>query len=226
MTPIRTIFCVALAISLGACAHSPNIRYFTLDDGRPAAMQSNSGPSVAIVQVNLPDLIDRPQLVVRTHGHQVKINDMYAWAEPLRQQIPRLLAKRMGEELDSFNVISLPIDAQDYDMDFYVTLDIQRLDVIAGEGVNLDVIWRVVSREGEALTGRCMVSEPLVTSESENEYWRAVAAQSRAWKNVARQIAGVIANWPGDAALGAPATDHRMNAPLDISRKGGWRHVV
>ncbi|HTY04381.1 MAG TPA: PqiC family protein [Rhodocyclaceae bacterium] len=226
MTNIRTLFCAALTCALGACANSPAVQYFTLDDGRPAAMQSQAGPSIAIAQVNLPELIDRPQLVVRAPGHQVEINDMYAWAEPLRQQIPRLLAKSMGEELDSFNVVSLPMDAQDYDMDFYVTLDIQRLEAIAGEGVNLDVIWRVVSREGDVLTGRCMVSEPLTAKESENEYRTAVAAQSRALKSLARKIAGVIAGWKAGATSGAPAMGRSMNMPFDVSRKGGRRHVV
>ena len=226
MTNVRTLFYVALTCALGACANSPAVQYFTLDDGKPAAMQSQEGPSVAIAQVSLPELIDRPQLVVRTPGHQVKINDMYAWAEPLRQQIPRLLARSIGEELDSFNVVSLPVDAQDYEMDFYVSLDVQRLEAVAGEGVNLDVIWRVVSRDGVVLTGRCMVTEPLATKESGNEYRTAVAAQSRAIRSVARQIAGVIAGWKSGATSGAPERDHRMNTPLDVSRKGGRRHVV
>lgn len=226
MTDIRTLLYAALTFALGACANSPTVQYFTLDDGKPAAMQSQAGPSIAIAQVNLPGLVDRPQLVIRTPGHQLRINDQYAWAEPLRQQIPRLLAKNVGEELDSHNVVALPIDAQDYDMDFYVTLDIQRLDVISGQGVNLDVIWRVASREGDVLMGRCMVSEPLAPTEPGIEYRTAVAAQSRALKSLARQIAGVIAGWSSSTPSGAPSTDHRMNGPLDLSKKGGWRHVV
>lgn len=226
MTNIRTFFYAALTCALGACANSPTVQYFTLDDGQPAAMQSRGDPSIAIVQVNLPELVDRPQLVVRTPGHLLRINDQYAWAEPLRQQIPRLLAKNMGEELDSYNVVAMPIDAQDYDMDFYVTLDIQRLEAISGQEVNLDVIWRVTSRKGEVLMGRCMVSEPLAPTEPGSEYRSAVAAQSRAFKGLARQIAGAIAGWTSSAPSGTPSTDHRMSAPVDVSKKGGWRHVV
>jgi hypothetical protein len=227
MTSIRTLFCAALTFALGACANSPAVQYFTLDDGQPAAMQLRNGPSVAIAQVSLPELVDRPQLVVRTPGHQLRINDQYAWGEPLRQQIPRLLARTIGEELDSFNVVALTVDAQDYDMDFYVTLDIQRLEAISGQGVNLDVIWRVASRAGEVLVGRCMVSEPLAPTEPGSEYRTAVAAQSRALKGLARQIAGAISGWiDGGTASGVPSTDHRMIAPVDVSRKGGWRHVV
>lgn len=192
MTNIRTFLCAALSLTLGACANSPPIHYFSLDDGRPSVARACASPRIAVTQVSLPEIVDRPQLVVREPGHQLQINDQYAWAEPLRRQIPRAVARGLGEELDSFCVVALPLDAHDYDMDYYLALDIQRLEVISGQGVNLDVIWRMTSRKDKTLVGRSMVTEAIARTETQDEYGAVVAAHSRAMRRLAASIAADI----------------------------------
>lgn len=188
MTSAVRLLCVLLAAGLSACADSPPVRYFSLDDGRPTAT-SAKGPSVVIVQADVPELIDRPQLVVRTAGHQVRISDLEQWAEPLRRQIPRLLARDLGEILDSGRVLASPTHAADIDADFKVILDIQRMEVVAGQGVELDALWRVQPRGGKAFFGRTRVAEPISAASVPVEYPAMVAAQSRALRKVAGEIA-------------------------------------
>lgn len=195
MTPMRTLLCVLLPLALGACTSSPSIHYLSLDDGQPATVGSPMGLSVAVTQVNLPELIDRPQLVVRSSGHQLQLSDQYEWAEPLRRQIPRLIARGLGKALDSGRVVALPVDAQDFDPDFKVVLDVQRLEVIAGQCVDLDVVWRVDTRDGKAFFGRSLVQEPIETASEADGYQAAVAAESRAFRSVSANIALGITDW-------------------------------
>lgn len=75
--------CIAALTALGACASAPLPSHITLDDGLPLA-KSSITPGIAVVRANVPELIDRPQLVLHSDGHQVALSDQYRWAEPLR----------------------------------------------------------------------------------------------------------------------------------------------
>ena len=225
MTPIRTLLCALLTLAVCACASSPPVHYFSLDDGGPTVQGSQDGPRIAVTQVNLPDVIDRPQLVVRTAGHQLRLDDQYEWAEPLRRQIPRVIARHLGEALDSGRVVALPIDAQNFDADFKVMLDIQRMEVISGQKVDLDVVWRVEPRNGKIFFGRSQISEKIETTTGPGTYEAAVAAQSRALKGAAVNIAAGIASRPGDTTLDGLSPD-RNAVPADPRNTRGRRNGI
>jgi uncharacterized lipoprotein YmbA len=134
---LARLTCV-VATSLGACASPLPPSHVTLDDGRPRVVRSSMAPSVAVLRVNVPDLIDRPQLVLRTDGNQVKLSEQYRWAEPLRREIPRVIATDLGELLDSSGVVAPPADVESFAPEFKLMLDIQQLDAVVGQGVDID----------------------------------------------------------------------------------------
>ncbi len=210
MTPMRILLCAVLPLTLGACASSPPIHYFSLDDGKPTPMGSPAGLHVVVTQVNLPELIDRPQLVIRTAGHQLQLDDQYEWAEPLRRQVPRVVARHLGQALDSSRVFALPIDAQSFDPDFKLMLDIQRLEVISGKYVELDAVWRVEPRAGKIFFGRSLVLTGIEPAkEPGGNYAEAVAAQNRALQGLTTNIAAGIAGWLKEMAADFP-TERNM----------------
>ena len=191
MKTIRRLLNLLLAVCLTGCASSAPIRYFSLDDGRPATAVAVDGLRVTIRLADLPELIDRPQLVVRTAGHQVQLSELNQWAEPLRRQVPRLLARHLGEALDSGRVLAQPADVRDFNADFKVTVDIQQLEAVAGRSVEFDAPWRAERRDGQVFFGRSLGAEP-VAGVTPNDYPAIVAAQSQALRRVAADIAAGI----------------------------------
>ena len=191
MKTIRRVLTLLLAVSIAGCATSPPIRYFSLDDGQVSSAGVTNGLRVAIRLADLPEIIDRPQLVVRTAGHHVQLSELNQWAEPLRRQMPRLLARYLGEALDSGHVLAQPADVRDFNADFKVTVDIQRLETVAGTRVEFDAPWRAERRDGQVFFGRSSGTEP-VTGATPNDYPAIVAAQSRALRRVAVDIAAGI----------------------------------
>lgn len=170
---------------LAGCAASPVPRYFTLGEGQNGAMPQCLTPSIVITQTTLPELIDRPQLVTRRSDNRVSIDEQQRWAEPLRRDIPRVLADELGRQLDSSRVLSLPIDGQGFDADYRLLLDVQRLEAVAGQGAQVDVVWRLLPRQGKPIVGRSVLREASLSDDSE----ALVAAQRRALKTVAVEIA-------------------------------------
>ncbi len=182
----RSLYVGLVAITaLVACSSTPQPVFYTLDNGAASVTQSGKTPSVVLTQTSLPELIDRPQLIVRTGNNQVRISEQHRWAEPLRREIPRVLANDLGQLLGSSRVVALPIDAQGFSADFRVSLDIQRLEASDKNGADIDLLWRIEDRQGKTITGRSTLREA-TTGE---DYVALVAAQRRALSRVAVDIA-------------------------------------
>jgi len=183
--------CIAALVTLGACASAPPARHITLDDGRPPVAKSSITPGIAVIRVNVPDLIDRPQLVFRSDGNHVALSDQYRWAEPLRREIPRLIANDLGELLDSSRVAAVSAEDTGFTVDFKLVLDFQQLDAIVGKGVDVDVLWRIEPLGGKAFVGRSSFRQPLAESAADTS--ALVATQRQALRHVAAEIAMGIA---------------------------------
>lgn len=200
MTPIRHLLCLLLASTLGACANSPPASYFTLDDGETSASRSPEGAGVAIVQVDLPELIDRPQLVVRTAGNQVQFSEQHRWAEPLRSQIRRVMARDLCDALESAHVAGLGVGTRGAPADVRIRLDIQRFEAVAGKRVDLVASWHVKRGNTPAFTGHWSHSEEIAAGVQTNDYSSMVAAHRRALRRLADSLGANIGSRPGRTA--------------------------
>lgn len=182
---------VMATVLLAACGSSPKPNMYTLLDGVVPSAGKSAGLSVAVMPASVPDLIDRPQMVVRQAGNRVQILEQQRWAEPLRAEIPRLVAADLGRLLESPSVIALPDDVLTLNPDIRLTLDVQRVDASLADGVGVDVVWRLQGRDGKVRQGRSAIVEPLAAS-GEASYAALVEACRRAFGKVAADVAAAI----------------------------------
>ena len=183
--------CIATITFLSACAGTQPARHITLDDGRPPVAKSSTTPGIAVIRANVPDLVDRPQLVLRSDGNHVALSEQYRWAEPLRREIPRLIAKDLGDLLDSNHVAALPAEEAGFTVDFKIALDFQQLDTVVGTGVDIDVIWRVEPHTGDSFVGRSSFRQPLAGPATDIP--ALVSTERLALRRVATEITKAIA---------------------------------
>lgn len=190
------------ALLLAACGTTPKASLYTLDDGRPGGQ--GNGPSVLLLSASLPELLDRPQLVLRGPDQRILLSEQQRWAEPLRSGIARSIAADLGRLLASSRVAALPNGAPHFDADFRLTLHVQRLEAQVGRGVDLDLLWTLQPRQGKELLGRSQVHEPLAagseTMTGDGGAAALVAAQRRALSQAAAEIAAAIQRQPLPAA--------------------------
>jgi hypothetical protein len=84
---------VALAVgaALSGCASRTVDHFYTVSSGGAAPTPDAEVQQVTVSPVVIPALIDRPQLVVRTTGHEVAVLENHRWAEPLSVDLTRAL---------------------------------------------------------------------------------------------------------------------------------------
>jgi uncharacterized protein len=182
---VAAIASAVLALALGACGTSPEIRYFTLPS-EPVASAAAPAFSVVVGPVTVPEVVDRPHFVLRAGDSRVDIIETARWAAPLKGEIPRVIADHLGPLLDARAWSSA--QRASGTPDYRVLIDIQRFEMSAQDGALVQALWTVRPQGGAApVSGRSLVTEPAGAG-----YEDLAAAQSRALKVVSREIATAI----------------------------------
>jgi len=197
------------AVALIACS-SPKINYYTLNAQElPASSTLTHKTRVLVGPVTVPAVIDTPQLVSRNNSNQVSVYEYHRWAGSLKTDIERVVATDLSRDLLTPNVWSYS-QSPFAPYDFQVFIDVQNMDSQLGEAVTLDVLWTikpsatnsstqesatskkssqlVTAPHPTTLTGRSQIREAV----SGNGFNALVAAQSRAFDQVSRDIAKAL----------------------------------
>lgn len=188
---------VCLALALAGCSRSPRVTFYTLEPAAPAESRSATAadPAISVGPVTLPEVVDRPQLVVRVAANRVEIMESQRWAEPLKSEIPRLVAENLGRLLGSSRVSSF-LQHAGGDADYRILLDIRRFEAVPGESATVEAAWSLRRAAGGApKTGRSLVREPM----GSNDYDAMVAAYGRALLAVSADLAKAVR---AEAAMG------------------------
>jgi hypothetical protein len=141
-----------------------------------------------VASVTVPELVDRPQFVIRVSDNQVKLDEYSRWADSLKSQIPRVVAADLAQYLQGARV-SLIGQADDTAAAYHVRIDIQRFDGAPGEAATVEALWSVSPPKGAAsLPGRTLAREQCSAADA----GALAAAYSRALDAVSRDIAAAI----------------------------------
>jgi uncharacterized lipoprotein YmbA len=189
------VWSVAVLLTISSsfgCGTSPKETYYTLSTGvainGAASGSSESAYSVAVGPITLPEVVDRPQFVLRAGPNEVTIVELHRWAGPLKSEISRSIADNLAADLNVKRVAAYPQNAGD-NADYRVLIDIQRFDSTLGESVMIDALWTIRhASDGVTRTGRSSARE----SSGGGNYDALVAAHSRALATISREIAEAI----------------------------------
>jgi uncharacterized protein len=183
-------------LTLGGCGTTQSSKFYMLESMSGARSLERVGVldpavSVGLGPVTLPDYLDRPQIVTRTHQNMVQLAEFDRWAGPLASSVSRILAEELTFLLNTESVVQYPWPPS-FDVSYQVLLDCYRFDGILGDKVVLDAQWSVLGKKGRKvlLLKRSTFAEPAAGS----SYEALVGAQSRALGNLGREIALAISN--------------------------------
>jgi uncharacterized lipoprotein YmbA len=137
--------------------------------------------------VQVPEVVDRPQLVLRVNETQVRLDEFARWAEPLKRQIPHVIAADLAQLFPGALISNFTL--ADPAAAYRVSVDVQSFESVPGDAAALSVLWVVrPPKPGTPVSGRSVVRERTTAP----GYDALVAAHSRALAAVSRDIAAAI----------------------------------
>ncbi len=100
----RTVSLGLLAVLVPAC--SPSVRYYSLQPGSDAALFSaeNRGPVVEVRAIAFPEYLNNPQMVTRSAGGEVRVDERNRWVEDLGVNFQRVFVQDLAAKLGSSGV--------------------------------------------------------------------------------------------------------------------------
>jgi hypothetical protein len=190
---MRTFLSRALVLTVAAlagCSTSPTASFYTLSAvAAPGDAYKARPVNVVVTSVTVPELVDRPQFVVRVSDNQVKLDEFARWADLVKSQVPRVIAANLAVLLPGARVSVYPQDTDAAGTPYRVKIELQRFDGAPGEGATVEALWSVSPPTGRApMSGHTAVRVPV----SGPGYEALVAAYSGGLGVVSHDIATAI----------------------------------
>lgn len=190
LLPLSRAFLFIMILLLSGCAGGPSSRFYTLtpldqQEIKPASPEAASSVSLRIAPVEIPDYLDRPQIVTRDGKNELQLAEFDRWAGSLRENIAAVLAENLTLLLGTDRIFTYPrVRAEK--TDYLLALKILRLDCTPGDRVLLKAQWTIYAgQEMAGATRMATFTEPL----PDGRYETLVAAVSHALGQVSREIA-------------------------------------
>ena len=177
---------IALSVSIGACASAPEHLYMLQDAPSASATSGWNRPLVLVGPVTVPEIVDRPQLVVREGKYGVSINEQERWATPLKDSLPQVIATQLGERCPKAR-FGLMRQAETSEPSARLNVDFTRMDIDRALGVTVAANWTY--RGGEKNIARTSQGRATINSAVFAEYVDAMQRAISAWaEDVSRQL--------------------------------------
>ena len=187
----RIFLCIfaAVLLAVAGCATTPPPTFYQLEE--PAGTQLSGlerGIAIGVGPVEIPEYLNRAQIVTRESANELKLAEFDRWAEPLNDNFTRVLSENLSD-LCVEPVMIFPWRAP-IRIDFKVELGVIRFDGKLGENITLIVLWGIFGEGGDKLVvaKRSVYVEPL----KDDTYETLVMAKSRAVSKLSRDIAASI----------------------------------
>jgi uncharacterized protein len=198
---MRNVIAAALVAELlllgcGTLSAKPDpSRFFTLSaltQNEPNAAKQPSGMpgiSLGVGPVTLPGYLDRQEIVVRVARNQLILSENDRWAEPLDENVARVLSQNIAFLLraERINAYPWPIDRKPV---YQVEIEMLRFEANAEHQAQLSTRWvvRNTSMKDSIRYHETRLSRPAQGRSTE----ASVAALSEALADLSREIAAAI----------------------------------
>ena len=187
---IAAVGVVMVSLLLGGCGLSRSPKFYILSPvnspGAAGKQAVLSEPTVAvgIGPVEIPDYLDRPQIVTRTAQNGLEVAQFHRWGGLLKPDVARVLIENLSALLaDQVAVVpwrrGVPLQHR-------VAVDVTRFDAMPGDSVWLKAQWTIFGQDGKtvAMARETNVKEPV----NGRDYTSIVEAMSRALGSLSQDI--------------------------------------
>jgi len=154
----QVIVALAVGAALAGCASRPQEHFYTVSSADHRSGEGAELQRIALPPIVIPALIDRPQLVVRTHGHEVVVLENHRWAEPLSVDLTRALGNDLRRTLPGLQIAGADTPRSKATLPI---LEVVITDLISGPGpsTSLQASWVLHDRSGTCTRSGALAAE-------------------------------------------------------------------
>jgi uncharacterized lipoprotein YmbA len=137
-----------LLLTTGCFPKTRSAQFYLLQPMSPTAAQVGKTDTtksllIGLGPVDIPAYLDRPQIVTGGEGTQMHLNEFQRWAEPLRDNVTRVLAENLSQLLPNSHVLAFPWNRAN-PPDYQVEIQINRFHVDAAGHCELKANWTLL----------------------------------------------------------------------------------
>ena len=141
------LLAVLLTGSPSGCGSSPPSSFYTLSPSPLTPIGAAVDGGITIGPIDIPDYLNRPQIVTRREGSELKLAEFDRWAEPLEDSFQRMLTTNIRSLLGSNEIVEYP-SKQKFGLHYHVVARIQRFDTDYRGNAVLEVKWGILDSNG------------------------------------------------------------------------------
>ena len=143
---------IIMVLFLTACGTSPPARFYTLSPipvpiPSEKTILSDKDKVIAIGPVDIPEYLDRIEIVTRANEYQLMISEFDLWGGSIKTDISRVLVENISTLLgiDNLAVIAWKTTITE---SYRVPVIINQFDGIPGGSLSLKAQWAVLDKDG------------------------------------------------------------------------------
>ncbi len=148
---IVVLVCIML---LTSCGSTPTVRHYQLSAGREIGAGAGKGISedkiIGLGPILLPEYLNRPQIVTRASQNRLVFADGHRWAEPLVDNLPRVLLENLSFLFGTDRILPYPWP-RSRRIDCQVIVQVLQFETGADGMARLEAIWSVMAGDGKVL---------------------------------------------------------------------------
>jgi uncharacterized lipoprotein YmbA len=187
---------LAALMPAGCRSSAPPVEFYTLNPISGMQKKTNTAATdqklaIGVGPVEIPAILDRPQIVTRSGPNRLKIDEFHRWAGPLDEDFARVVAENISILMPTDQVAVYPWDAG-FNPRYQVAMDVLYFEGRWGKELRLEVFWRVSDpkNQGKLIEKKSVIKEPLQAK----NYDALVAAKSQALVTLCTEIVENIRN--------------------------------
>lgn len=191
---VPAFLAVCLAISAGCATTAPS-KFYTLTpmkaaDATGKGVAAEEGTFLAVGPVTLPEYLDRPQILTRSEGNEVRLHETERWAGSLEGDVSRVLLENLSALLAEHRITVVrwsPATQPQAAFRNRLGVEILRFEGTLGGTIELRARYTLYGADGRKVVfvGESTAREPA----GGPDYESLVAAMSDALATLCREIA-------------------------------------
>lgn len=175
--------------SLGGSSNSNlgDTHFYSLVALSPTNPTENNKLRVGIGPVEIPRLLNRPQMVSRKNNTEILMAEKHQWGGSYKEELVQALTDNFSNLLNTENIEKFPWK-HSFKPKYHVRINIERFDGELGKSATLKARWRLFKDNQEIKVKQSLIKIAM-KSASYNSY---VKAQSEALAKLSKEVAESI----------------------------------